>query len=177
MNFRRFLFLFSACAAVSLNAAPSIRIGALRLVLVPATAEADGQPREYLPRSEDADHWTRRAMVQVFKDQSDPIAYLKQAAADVVKTGRFAHYEVLTDPQTREVILDYMTFPPNTAAVQYAEWSLIRARYVAGRGLVVCRYSMRCYDVGPPTAVKVKAERIRMLEPFKAASFDEEAGP
>ena len=156
--------------------APAIRIGALRLVLVPASAGADGQLREYLPRSEDADHWTRRATVQVFRDQSDPIAYLKQAAADVLKTGRFAHYEVVTDSHTKEVILDFMTFPANTEAVQYAEWSLLRARYVAGRGLVVCRYSLRCYDVGAPTAAKVKAERLRMIEPFKAASFEEEAG-
>ncbi len=166
-----------AGAAYGADAVPSIRIGALKLALVSAPADSPGQLREYLPRSEDADHWTRRATVQVFKDQSDPIAYLKQAAADVGKTGRFAHYQVLTDPSTKEVMLDFMTFPPNTDKVQYAEWSLLRARYVAGRGLVVCRYSMRCYEVGAPTAVKVKAERIRMLAPFKAASFEEEAGP
>ena len=161
----------------ALRAAPEIKIGALKLYLVSAPADSPDQLREYLPKSEDAGHCTRRATVRVFKDRTDPVAYLKQAAADVMQTGRFAHYQVVNDPVTKEVILDFMTFPPNTDAEQYAEWSLLRARVVPGRGLVVCHYSMRSYVVGSPAAVKVKAERGRMTEAFKAATFEEEAGP
>ncbi len=177
MRLRVLSVVLFTLAATSLPAASIIRIGGLKLYLISVATDSPDRLREYLPRSEDPDHWTRRATVQVFKDRTDPVAYLKQAAADVMKTGRFAHYQVVNDPVTKEVILDFMTFPPNTDAEQYAEWSLLRARLVPGRGLVVCQYSMRSYVVGSPAAVKVRAERARMTEPFKAATFEEEAAP
>ena len=174
MTRRAIALVIFALVATGAGATPSITIGRAKLFL--AAVEPDGL-REYRPRSEDADHWTRRATVRVFPDLKDPVAYLKQAAADITKTSRFAHYEVKQDPHTKELILDFMTFPPDTDPKQYAEWSLLRARYVAGRGLVVCQYSLRSYVVGTPAAVKVRAERDRMTEPFKAATFEEEAQP
>ena len=67
-----------------------------------------------------------------------------------------------------------MTFAPDSAPVHFAEWNLMRARYVQGTGLIVYQYAMRLYKFGESSGAVINAERNKMTGPFESASFEEQ---
>ncbi len=168
------LLLLVAMAVPCHAATPHIKIGDLILHRPSPAIEAKEELREYLPEGESFERWTRLASVRVFKDLKDPVSYLKNVAAAVTKSHPLARYQVLQEEKTKAVILDFTTFPPASAPEQFAEWNLMRAQFVKGKGLVVYQYAMRIYDVGSGASEKLKAERAKMVGPFSIATFEEE---
>jgi hypothetical protein len=156
------------------GAAPFITIGATRFYRVYAPAESPIQLREYLPSGESIEHWSHLASVRIFKDINNPGLYLQNVAAGVAKSNPAARSRLLQNNQTHELLLDFMMFAPAGSAQAYAEWNLMRARFVEGKGLVVYQYAVRYYTFGADTGAKVNAERISMMEPFGSAVFEEE---
>jgi hypothetical protein len=167
------LALFTVAMA-SLRAAPAIGIGELKFYKIYAPAESAAQLREYIPAGETIDHWNRLASVRVFKDLKDPVAYLQKVAAGVAKSHPAARYQFLQNNQSKVLVLDFMMFAPASSPQPFAEWNLMRARYVEGTGLIVYQYAVRYYTFGAETGAKVNAERNKMVEPFESASFEEE---
>ncbi len=168
------LLLFFAMAAACYAASPHIKIGDLVLYRPSPATDSKEELREYLPEGEKFEHWTKLASVRVFKDLKDPVSYLKNVVAAVTKSHPLARYQVLQDQKTKEVILDFTTFPPASAPEQFAEWNLMRAQFVKGKGLVVYQYAMRIYDLDSGASEKLKAERTKMVGPFSIATFEEE---
>lgn len=167
--------LFSVLIFIALapaHAAPSIVIGDLKLFQAYAPPESKVGLREYVPAGESIKSWTRMASVRVFKDQKDPKAYLTAVAAQVAKSHPSARYQFLRNDTTKSLVLDFMTFPPESVSPFYAEWNLMRASFVEGKGLVVYQYAMRIFDVGPQTGAIVNAERNKMVGPFELATFE-----
>ena len=173
---RLFTVLF-AVVAVGLQAAPFISIGDPKLYQAYAPSDSKAQLREYLPLGENFEHWNRLASVRVFKDLKNPKAYLLTAAAGVTKSHPAARYQFLVNDKTKELILDFMTFPPDSTKERFAEWNLMRAKVVEGVGLVVYQYAMRVYVIGKETGPIITAERKKMVGPFQEASFEEESAP
>ena len=166
--FTTFLVLTSALAAD-----PFIKIGDLKLYRAYAPKDSEVGLREYLPAGENFDRWNRLASVRIFKDIRDPEAYLSAVAEAVTKSHPAARYQFLQNDKTKEVVLDFMTFPPKSAPVHFAEWNLMRAKYVKGTGLLVYQYAMRFYNFDESTAAIVNAERKKMIRPFGEATFEE----
>lgn len=164
-------------ALANLHAAPSIAIGDLKLFQAYAPPESKVALREYVPAGESIKNWTRMASIRVFKDQKDPKAYLTAVAAQVAKSHPSARYQFLQNNKGKSLVLDFMTFPPESVSPFYAEWNLMRASFVEGKGLVVYQYAMRIFDVGPQIGPIVNAERNKMVGPFELATFEESNEP
>jgi len=154
-------------------AAPYVTIGDLKFFKAYAPADSPVQLREYLPAGETFDHWNRMASVRVFKDQKDPKKYLDAVAAQVVKSHPAARAQLLQNDKTKTLVLDFMTFPADDVRPRFAEWNLMRAKYIKGTGLVVYQYAVRFYVVGKETGALVNAERNKMVAPFESATFEE----
>jgi hypothetical protein len=160
-----------------LSAAPYITIGELKLFRAYASEKSKVELREYLPRGEAFDHWNRLASVRVFEDLKDPRQYLSNVAAAVKKSHPSANYRLLQDDKSKELVLDFLTFAPDSAPQHFAEWNLMRAKYVKGKGLIVYQYAMRLYVVDDSSIGVITSERKKMTRPFGEASFEEKEGP
>lgn len=152
---------------------PYIVIGDQKLFLAYAPKDSEVQLREYLPKGETLKHWNRMASVRVFKDLDDPRAYLSGVAENVEKSHPAARHQVLEKAETGTVILDFLMYDSEASPARFAEWNLMRAEYVKGKGLVVYQYAMRLYKIDDEAAEAINTERRRMVPPFGAATFKE----
>jgi hypothetical protein len=166
------LLFFLAFAGVA-YATTFITLGDDKYFLANTQVTDKGHLREYLPAGKTLTNWERLASVRVFSDLKDPEAYLRHLGSQVVHDHPAARAQLLQDPQTKAYLLDFMTFPPDATRPYYAEWNLMRATYVEGKGLIVYQYARRIYDVGPQTGPIVSAERNKMMAPFSTATFEE----
>jgi hypothetical protein len=151
-----------------------ITIGDLKLFRAYAPPDSKVDLREYLPEGETLDRWNRLASVRTFKDLKDPKQYLANMAEAVRQSHPSARYQFFESEKTKERILDFMTFPPDSAPVHFAEWNLMRAKYVEGTGLIVYQYGLRLYKTDASSASVILAERNKMMGPFENASFEEQ---
>ena len=162
-----------AAAPTSPRARPAITIGPLTLLQAFAPSDSPVQLREYIPADETLAHWDHLASIRVFKDLTDPSAYLQATADAVAKSNPAAQSRFLQNSQTKQVILDFLTFAPANSPLQFAEWNLMRTKFVPGKGLVVYQYAVRYYTAAAEIGGKIAAERIRILPPFETATFEE----
>jgi len=179
------LILFILIAA-KICAAPYITIGDTKFFL--AYAPTNYAPtdttiglREYIPASETLDNWNRLASIRIFKNQNDPEKYLKAMAATVAKSSPAAQAHLLKNDKTNTMILDFVIFSPESVQPHFAEWNLMRATHIAGKGLVLYQYAMRIYNLTDKTVdaaiAAIRAERDKMLAPFDTATFEEKEDP
>ncbi len=163
----------AAAAATFSGKRPAITIGPLTLLQAYAPADSPVQLREYIPADETLAHWDHLASIRVFKDLTDPTAYLNTTADAVAKSNPSAQSRFLQNSQTKQVILDFLTFAPANSPQQFAEWNLMRTKFVPGKGLIVYQYATRYYTGGADVGAKISAERNRILPPFETATFEE----
>lgn len=149
---------------------PCVILGSLTLFLANSPADSPNELREYIPDDETLEHWLHMASTWVLKDSIDPQAYLKEVEADAAKANSKAHSRFWPN---NGPALEFMTYAPMSYSLKFAQWNLMRASHVDGRGLVVYQYAVRYFNYGDATAAKVTAERDSMLGPFGASSFEE----
>jgi len=160
-----------------LSAAPYVMIGDLKLVRASAPAESEIQLREYLPEGEGLERWNRLASVRVFKTEKNAQKYLERVAATVRKSGPPARAEFFRNEQKKESVLDFITFAPPTSPKHFAEWNMMRAKFVEGTGLVVYQYALRLYVIDDDSIKVITSERRKMMARFVEASFEEKSEP
>jgi hypothetical protein len=95
---------------------------------------------------------------------------LDRLGKKVIRTNPAARAETLVSDMTGDQILDFLMF---TKDDKIAEWNLMRARYEKGKGLIVFQYAARFYKIDKNLAPAIKAERMKMVDPFAKASFEE----
>jgi hypothetical protein len=159
------------------TAAPFIAIGDEKLTLAFAPAESPVRLREYVSTGETVDHWTQLASVRTFANLLDPRAFLEGVSKTVLGSNPDARAQLLQNADKSLLVLDFLTYPPASTRPFFAEWNLMRAAYVEGRGLVVYQYARRFYSPTKETAVTLNSEREKMLTPFAVASFQESDDP
>jgi len=164
-----FWFEFASAAA----AAPYITLNDEKYFLADTESNDRQQLREYLPKGETLANWERLTSIRITKDLNDPESFLHRLASQVVHDHPAAKAWLLQNTQTKAFVLDFMTFPPDKTRPYYAEWNLMRAVYVEGKGLVVYQYASRLYDVGPQIGPIVVAERNKIIGPFSTDTFEE----
>jgi hypothetical protein len=170
------LSAFTGIAQLAI-ASPHIVIGDRKLVRAYAPPESGVNLREYVPEGENLKHWTCLASVRVFKNETDPEKYLKSVADLARKSSPAAVGQFFRNEQKKDTVLDFIVFAPRNAPEQFAEWSMMRAKFVSGTGLVVYQYALRFYPLSETGVEVIKAERRRLIGPFVNASFEEEAEP
>ncbi|HEV2700562.1 MAG TPA: hypothetical protein VGV09_02945 [Steroidobacteraceae bacterium] len=164
------LVLFS----MPLQAAPFIAIGDLHLYLASQT-RSPSPLKEYLPTGEKFESWNRLASIRIFSNLNDPGAYLEGLGKHVVKDNPAAHYQILKNG-SGTIVLDFLTFSDLSIPKPFAEWNLMKATYVPGKGLVLYQYAMRIYVIDDALPGKVIAERNKVLTAFANATFAEADG-
>jgi hypothetical protein len=157
-------------APVPAPVTPAIILGPLTLFLANSPADSPDDLREYIPDDESLEHWLHMASTRVLGNRNDPQAYLTREEAEAARTNPRAHHRFLPgDGQ----VLELMTYAPASYFLKFAQWSLTKAKYVEGKGLVVSRYAVRYFNYGDATEAKVDAERDTMLQPFESSPFEE----
>jgi len=175
---RRILtFVSIITLAHALSAAPYVMIGDLKLIKASAPADSEIQLREYLPEGERLEHWNRLASVRVFKTEKNAQKYLERVAATVRKSGPAARAEFFRNEQKKEAVLDFITFAPPASPEHFAEWNMMRAKFVEGAGLVVYQYALRLYVIDDDSIKMITSERRKMMGRFVEASFEELSEP
>ena len=166
--------IYSLLVAMALTAAakaqPTIAIGDVKLALAFTTKDSPESIREYIPKGESLDHWSRMASVRVFPKENNPLDYLQRVGAHIPRSHPAARAQLLKHDKTGDNILDFLMF---TADSSTAEWNLMRARYEKGKGLIVYQYATRFYTVDKNLGPAIVAERLKMIDPFETASFEE----
>ncbi len=157
------------------RAAPFITVADLRLYLASSGMTSTGSLKEYLPSGEKLESWNRLASIRIFKNLTDPNAYLEGLGKQVTKDNPAARYQILKS-DSGVVILDFLTFSDLSIPQPYAEWNLMKASYVPGAGLVLYQYAMRIYMLDDTLPQKVVAERQKVLTAFAQATFLEAKG-
>jgi hypothetical protein len=167
LNLVGFVAALTLCTAV--QAAPYITIGDSRFFL----ANANPALREYIPAGQTLDNWEELAAIRFLKDQTDPNAYLDKLGHQVVKDNPKATAQLFRNEAKKTSILDFVTFPTSTKSPQFLEWNLFRATYIEGKGVVVYQYAKRFYKNPPLNGPMWQAQRVKMYQPFEAATFEE----
>jgi hypothetical protein len=162
--------LFAIALAGPARAQPTISIGDFTLVLAFASKDSLESVREYIPKGESLDHWSCMASVRVFPKEKSPLDYLQRVGARIPGTHPAARAQLLKHDKTGDNILDFVIFTADSAT---AEWNLMRARYEKGKGLVVFQYAKRFYSIDKNLGPAIITERLKMIDPFEAASFEE----
>jgi hypothetical protein len=166
--------IHSLLVAIAFTAAakaqPTIAIGDVKLALAFTSKDSPESIREYIPKGESLDHWSRMASVRVFPKEKKPLDYLQRVGAGIPRTHPAARAQLLKHDKTGDNILDFLMF---TADSSTAEWNLMRARYERGKGLIVYQYAVRFYTVDKSLGPAIVAERLKMIDPFETASFEE----
>ena len=173
MKTRLLAALVLGLAVQSLIATPHIVIGEVKLERANASKDAEQQLRKYLPPGESLDHWNRMASVQILKNEKDSKKYLTRVAETMQQGNPMAKTRFFQN-EKKQTVLDAITFAPADSPVKYAEWSLMRAHYVKGTGLVVFQYALRLYKLNSESINVIADERNRTLAPFVSATFDEQ---
>ena len=158
-----------------LQAAPHIAIGDLRLYLANSGITVAGPLKEYLPSGETLENWNHLASVRIFKNLTDPDAYLEGLGKQVVKKDPAARYQILKNGSGLTV-LDFLAFSDPSIPKPYAEWNLMKATYIPGEGLVLYQFAMRIYAIDGTLPQRINDERLKMLTAFAQATYAEADG-
>ncbi|HEY1599209.1 MAG TPA: hypothetical protein VGG64_06375 [Pirellulales bacterium] len=106
-------------------------------------ADSDGDTiQEFIPADETLDSWTSLAAVREHAELDDPQEFAEKVVEQLEKRDPPANYELLANPNTGEVILNFIVWPEDLA---YAEFNLFRYRPKEGGGLTSYQYALRAY--------------------------------
>ncbi|HWB58100.1 MAG TPA: hypothetical protein VG733_01350, partial [Chthoniobacteraceae bacterium] len=118
--------------------------------------------KEYIPKDETFDTWTKLASVHVFKQVNDPLAAAQALDKELKKKYPDAHSRIIQNPDTGEVIIDFLILAPDHA---FAEWNVMKYDKAKDGGTVVYQYALRAYGEKITDFLKgLKDERIRLVD-------------
>ncbi len=164
----RFALLLAAALvavpAFALDAFPGARAVAFdgkRL----AQAAQGGTPverwREFVPDGEAIARWTHLASIREYPGHKDPKALATALLQALKKQNPDAPSSIIQHPATGEVIVDFVTWPPDRA---FTEFNLFRYGKREGGGIVAQQYALRRYGDAGDFLRGLKAERVRLVD-------------
>jgi len=164
----RFALLLAAALvavpAFALDAFPGARAVAFdgkRL----AQAAQGGTPverwREFVPDGEAIARWTHLASIREYPGHADPTTLATGLLQALKKQNPDAPSSFIRHPATGEVIVDFVTWPPDRA---FTEFNLFRYGKREGGGVVAQQYALRRYGDAADFLRGLKAERVRLVD-------------
>ncbi len=120
----------------------NMKIGDETLELAYQGADDNAAIKEYIPKGQKLENWTKLAAVRVQTVIDDPEAYAEGMIEELKKENPDAQYELLNNEKTGEVILDFTVWAPDKSVV---EFNVFQYRKHAGGGLVSHQYALRAY--------------------------------
>jgi hypothetical protein len=130
--------------------------------------------REFLPKGQGLDEWTRLVSIRQIPGQNSPKAYIA-ALAQTYHTN-YPHMKFAAGGADDEWFIDFIAFPSGKVARPYVEWDFFVARKDPKQGVVVAQYAVRYYakdaDDDPFKSFDVRGLRMRMVEKLKKEKFE-----
>lgn len=117
--------------------------------------------KEYIPEDESLDSWTRLAAIRMWPAPNDPLVAVAGLIDALKAQNPDAQYDVRQNPDTGEVLADFVTWPNDQTFVEFNVFSYARS---AGGGLWAQQYALRAYDDDGVSFLKgLSPTRIRLL--------------
>lgn len=138
-------------------------------LLAHTDATTDQALEEYLREGETLENWTKMVSVRAFKSFNDPKELVRLFVGELKKQHPNAPYEVARIPETREVLLDFVTWPPDGT---YAEINIWKFRKISA-GVVAFQFALRKGDTRA-VLTEYKKTRPQMLQVMTGARFTAE---
>lgn len=163
---------FALLLAVALVAVPAFALDAFpgaRAVAFDgkrlAQAAQGGTPverwREFVPDGEAIARWTHLASIREYPGHADPMTLATGLLQALKKQNPDAPSSIIRHPATGEVIIDFVTWPPDRA---FTEFNLFRYGKREGGGVVAQQYALRRYGDAADFLRGLKAERVRLVD-------------
>lgn len=158
------LFAGSLCAAEK----PMVTFDNRELYLASEEKNDSVRLKEFIPKGETLDHWTRLAGLFEYPRDNDVKAVVGRFVQAIKQANPDAQSAVIENPQTGDVIIDFVTWPSNHA---FVEFNVFLYSKKSGGGLLAKQYAVRAY--GDPTEFlkKLKTERTRLVELMAKGDF------
>jgi hypothetical protein len=143
------------------------------LVLAFTTENPGESIREYIPEGEKLDSWTRLASIREYSALHDPKAVAANLVRILKQNNPRAPSSVSENEQTGEVMVDFVTWPPDEAFVEFNVWKYRRRD---GGGLVAHQYALRDYRDPKGFLRKFKPVRERLVRLMAKGGLVTDAG-
>jgi len=118
----KYLALLAAIGFVApVEATPFIIVADIRFFLASSVPSDNPMVREYVPSGETLENWEQLVAVRVFPRLKDPHAFLDGLGHQVVKRNPETRYWLVQNNETKDLVLDFMAFPPSTTKPFYAD--------------------------------------------------------
>jgi hypothetical protein len=153
-----------ASAAQALDTLPGVRTIAFdgkRLVQADEGKTAVERWREFLPPGDKFDRWTVLASIREYPGHADPKALAGELVRALKRGTPDAPVSILEHPSSGDVIVDFVTWPPDHA---FVEFNLFRYGRRDGGGVVAQQYALRAYGDASAFLRALKTERPRLLD-------------
>ena len=117
--------------------------------------------KEYIPDGEKLDTWKKLASIREYPKTNDPKALAANLLQTLKKQNPNAPSSMIENPKTGEVMLDFITFPPDSS---FVEFNIFKYFPKPGGGVVVQQYALREYKDITTFLKGLKPERLRLLD-------------
>lgn len=157
-----FWIVFFVGGSVFGNPPPAVSFDGKTLVKAYEKAENGASVIEYLPKGETLETWKRLASYLTFSGMDDPKMLALSMARSVLEKNPNAKHALVEHPRTKDVILDFVTWPPDESFIEFNVFHITRS----GREeLQLQQYALRAYgkDI-QPFLKSLPAERERLVE-------------
>jgi hypothetical protein len=117
--------------------------------------------KEFIPAGEKLESWTKFAALLEYPKLSDPKAVVANLVRALKQQNPDAPSSVIENPKTGEVIVDFVTWPPDN---KFAEFNVFKYSKKPGGGLVAQQYALREYKDVTGFLKGLKPVRTRLVD-------------
>jgi hypothetical protein len=135
----------------------------------------DGQPGEGLAEftlpGETVDDWSKLFAFHAYPEMDvDPLTAVELVGKAVKETNKDANYAVVSNDETGEAIIDFLTWAPESDIMEFNVFKYARA--ADGRGLVAMQYAQHI-KLGDIDVDGMRALRARMVDDMAATNISQ----
>jgi len=162
----------AATSAYALDALPGARevtFDGKRLVLADSGRTPAEHWREFLPAGETFARWTVLASIREYPGHADPKALAGELVRALKRSTPDAPMALLEHPKSGDVIVDFITWPPDRA---FVEFNLFRYGKRDGGGVVAQQYALRAYGDPGDFLRRLKSERPKLVDAMAKAGLE-----
>ena len=117
--------------------------------------------REYLPEGQKFESWTKLASIRELPNLNDPRAVAENVLRALKQQNPGAQSDMIQNRKTGDVIIDFVTWPPDNA---FVEFNIFRYSRKEGGGLVAQQYALREYQDTAAFLKALKTLRTRLID-------------
>jgi hypothetical protein len=134
-----------------------------------AWEKKDGMVHEFFRSSETANNWTKLIAIHFFPSQSDPKSAVVNLATVLKRQNPNARFQIIENPATGNVIIDFITWPPDSSCVEFNVFKY--KPNPNGKGLVAFQFAMRDTEYPRILFRKLKNIRPQIIKEMASADF------